>query len=233
MILKKYDSLPKEMKNEDVKKFYDILNRKKLSLFFKRLFDIIISLILIILLSPIILIIAIAIKLDSKGKIFYKQERITQYGRKFRIYKFRTMVENADKLGNLITTQGDNRITKIGRVLRKYRLDEIPQLFNIFKGEMSFVGTRPEVKKYVDIYNNQMKATLLMKAGVTSEASIKFKNEDEIVTNYLEKGESIDDIYIYKILPEKMKWNLEYIKYFNFFKDLKIMFNTVLTLIFK
>lgn len=233
MILKKYDNLPKEMRNDEVKKYYDILKKKKISLIFKRLFDIIASLILIIVLSPVIILLAIVIKLDSKGKIFYKQERITQYGKRFKIYKFRTMIENADKLGNLITTQGDDRITKIGKILRKYRLDEIPQLINILKGEMTFVGTRPEVKKYVDRYNNQMKATLLMKAGVTSEASIKFKNEDEIVTKYLAKGESIDDIYVYKVLPQKMKWNLEYIKNFNFFKDLKIMFNTVATLIFK
>ena len=143
------------------------------------------------------------------------------------------MIENADKVGNLITAQNDDRITNIGKKIRKRRFDEIPQLLNILKGEMSFVGTRPEVKKYVDKYSDEMKATLLMPAGVTSKASIKFKEEDEIISNFVKNGESIDDVYVKKVLPEKMKWNLEYIKEFNFWKDIKIILDTVISVVFK
>ena len=233
MILAKYEKLPKKMQNDTVKKYYDILSHKKISLFFKRVFDIIISLILLIILSPLMVGIAIVIKIDSKGKVFYRQERITKYGKIFKIYKFRTMIENADKVGNLITAQNDDRITNIGKKIRKRRFDEIPQLLNILKGEMSFVGTRPEVKKYVDKYSDEMKATLLMPAGVTSKASIKFKEEDEIISNFVKNGESIDDVYVKKVLPEKMKWNLEYIKEFNFWKDIKIILDTVISVVFK
>lgn len=231
MILKKFEKLPKDMQNNDVKEYYDILHKKRISLIMKRIFDIIVSLLLLVLLSPVILIIAIAIKIDSKGSVFYRQERVTQYGKIFKIFKFRTMVVNADKLGGLITVEGDDRITKIGKKIRKCRLDELPQLINIFKGEMSFVGTRPEVQKYVNLYTNEMKSTLLMPAGVTSKASIMYKDEDEVVNKYLQKGEKVDDIYIKRVLPEKMKWNLEYIKKFNFWKDLKIMIDTVINVI--
>lgn len=227
MILKKYEKLPDNMKNEEVRKYYDILSHKKISLLIKRLFDIIVSLILLIILSPIFIILSVAIKIDSKGPIFYRQERITQYGRKFRIFKFRTMVQDADKKGSLVTIGNDTRITKIGNKIRKSRLDEIPQLINIFIGDMSFVGTRPEVARYVEKYTDEMKATLLMPAGVTSKASIEYKDEDEIISNYLKKGETIDEIYISRVLPEKMKHNLEYIKKFNIFEDIKLCLKTV------
>lgn len=233
MILKKYEKLPEELKNKKVEEYYNILKKKKNSLVFKRLFDIIGSLLLLIILSPVFLCVSIAIKIDSKGKVFYRQERITQYGKIFKIYKFRTMIENADKVGSLITVDNDSRITNIGKKIRKCRLDEIPQVINILKGEMSFVGTRPEVKKYVDRYSDEMKATLLMPAGVTSKASIKFKEEDEIISNFANNGESIDDIYVKKVLPEKMKWNLEYIKEFNFLKDIKIILDTIVSVIFR
>ena len=231
MILIKYEKLPEEMKNEDVKKYYDILLKKKANLYVKRIFDVFFSLILIILLSPILLILSILIKLDSKGTIFYRQERITQYGKSFKILKFRTMIQNADKIGTLVTVKNDARITKVGKIIRKIRLDELPQLINILKGEMTFVGTRPEVKKYVDMYTNEMKATLLMPAGVTSMASIKYKDEDQIISKYLKEDEKVDDIYINRILPEKMKWNLEYIEKFNIFEDLKIEINTIINVI--
>lgn len=227
MILKKYTNLPIEMQNSEVKKYYDILSKKKVSLALKRIFDIIASLILLIILSPIFLILAIWIKLDSKGPVFYRQERITTYGKKFRIFKFRTMVQDADKKGSLITIGEDPRITKIGSKIRKCRLDEIPQLLNILKGDMSFVGTRPEVSKYVEKYTDEMKATLLLPAGVTSRASIEYKNEDEIINEFLSKGEKVDDIYVNRILPEKMKWNLEYIEKFNIFEDIKICIKTI------
>ena len=231
MILKKYENLPENMKNENVKEYYNILSHKKISLIVKRLFDVIASLILLIILSPIMLILAIAIKIDSKGPVFYRQERITKYGKKFRIFKFRTMVQDADKKGALVTIGEDPRITRVGGKIRKCRLDEFPQLINVLKGEMSFVGTRPEVEKYVNKYTDEMKATLLMPAGVTSRASIEYKDEDEILNTFLKKGESVDDIYINRILPEKMKWNLEYIKKFNFIEDIKIMLNTVINIL--
>ena len=228
MILKKYEDLPKNMKNNEVRVYYEILKHKKFSLTIKRVFDFFVALILLIILSPIMLVLAIMIKLESKGPVFYRQERITKYGKKFRIFKFRTMVQDADKKGALVTMGQDPRITKVGSKIRKCRLDEIPQLLNVIKGEMSFVGTRPEVEKYVKEYSNEMKATLLMPAGISSRASIEYKDEDEIISKYLSKGEKIDDIYVKRILPEKMKWNLEYIKKFNIWEDVKICFKTVL-----
>lgn len=227
MILKKYEDLPENMKNNEVKVYYEILKHKKFSLTIKRVFDFFAALILLIILSPIMLVLAIMIKLESKGPVFYRQERVTKYGKKFRIFKFRTMVQDADKKGALVTMGQDPRITKVGSKIRKCRLDEIPQLLNVIKGEMSFVGTRPEVEKYVKEYSNEMKATLLMPAGISSRASIEYKDEDEIISKYLNKGEKIDDIYVKRILPEKMKWNLEYIKKFNILEDIKICFKTV------
>lgn len=228
MILRKWDDLPEHLKNEKTKEYYELLTHKKGKLVLKRIVDIIISLILLVILVPIFLIIAILIKIDSKGHVFYKQERITTYGKKFIILKFRTMIENADRKGDLLTKEQDNRITKIGNKLRKYRLDEIPQLINILFGDMSFVGTRPELKKYVDMYTDEMKATLLMPAGVTSTASIEFKNEDKIISKYLKENENIDYIYVNRIVPEKMKKNLEYMKKFNILEDSKIMIKTVM-----
>lgn len=227
MILKKYENLPENMKNNEVKEYYEIIKHKKFSLTIKRVFDFFAALILLIILSPIMLVLAIMIKLESKGPVFYRQERVTKYGKKFRIFKFRTMVQDADKKGALVTMGQDPRITKVGSKIRKCRLDEIPQLLNVIKGEMSFVGTRPEVEKYVKEYSNEMKATLLMPAGISSRASIEYKDEDEIISTYLSKGEKIDDIYVNRILPEKMKWNLEYIKKFNIWEDIKICFKTV------
>ena len=226
-MLIKYDKLPDFMKNKKVKYYYDILSKKRLQLLLKRLFDILMSLILLIILFPILLIISIIIKIDSKGPIFYRQIRITKYGKEFKIFKFRTMVVDADKKGSLVTLNDDQRITKIGKKIRKIRLDELPQLLNILLGDMSFVGTRPEVKKYVDFYNEEMLATLLLPAGVTSKASIEYKDEDEIISKYSKK-ENIDDIYLKRILPEKMKYNLEYLKNFNILLDLKLCINTVL-----
>ena len=226
-MLIKYDKLPDFMKNKKVKYYYDILSKKRLQLLLKRLFDILMSLILLIILFPILLIISIIIKIDSKGPIFYRQIRITKYGKEFKIFKFRTMVVDADKKGSLVTLNDDQRITKVGKKIRKIRLDELPQLLNILLGDMSFVGTRPEVKKYVDFYNEEMLATLLLPAGVTSKASIEYKDEDEIISKYSKK-ENIDDIYLKRILPEKMKYNLEYLKNFNILLDLKLCINTVL-----
>lgn len=227
MILKKWEELPKELQTEEVKKYYDILSKKKGSLFLKRVFDVVVSLILLIILLPVFIILGIAIKIDSKGPVFFRQERITQYGRTFKIFKFRTMVNNAEKLGTQVTVGNDSRITRVGSFIRNCRLDEISQLLNILTGDMTFVGTRPEVKKYVDYYTKEMMVTLLLPAGVTSLASIYYKDEAEL----LEKSENPDKTYIEEILPEKMKYNLQSIEKFNFIEDIKIMFMTVLAVI--
>jgi len=231
MILKKWDDLPEKLKNKQTKKYYDILKHKKPSLILKRLIDILMSIILLIILSPVFLILSILIKIDSKGPVFYKQERITTYGKTFKIFKFRTMVQNADKNEMLLTMDKDNRITKLGGKIRKYRLDELPQIINILIGDMSFVGTRPEVAKYVDMYTDEMKATLLMPSGVTSTASIQFKDESETISKYLQLEENVDNIYEKIILPQKMKYNLEYIENFSILEDFKICINTLLKVI--
>lgn len=231
-MLRKWSELPEDMRNDAVKKYYEILNKKKSALRVKRMADVFLVLIFIILLSPIMFLIACWIKLDSKGPVFYRQERVTQYGRKYRIFKFRTMITDADRKGPLVTEKGDSRITKAGKKLRKLRLDEIPQLFNILTGDMTFVGTRPEVQKYVDHYTDEMKATLLLPAGITSNTSIVYKDEDGIIEFYLQKGMTdVDEIYINKILPEKMKYNLEYIRTFDFISDIKIMLRTALAVV--
>lgn len=222
-MLKNWNELPEYMRTDEVRPYYDLLQRKKLSLFFKRVFDIVVSLIMIILCSPILLIISILIVKDSKGGVFYRQERVTQYGRVFRIFKFRTMVQNADQIGTQVTVSNDSRITKIGSKLRNCRLDELPQLFNIFLGDMTFVGTRPESVHYVKSYTNEMYATLLLPAGVTSEASIEYKDEAEL----LDQADDVDSVYINEVLPEKMKYNLNSVKEFSFFKEIATMFRTV------
>lgn len=227
MILKRWEELPKELQTEEVRPYYEVLKKKRLSLILKRIFDIAASLVMLIILLPVFILLGIAIKVDSSGPIFFRQERITQYGRKFKIFKFRTMVNNAEKLGTQVTVGNDSRITKVGSFIRNCRLDEISQLLNILTGDMTFVGTRPEVKKYVDHYTNEMMATLLLPAGVTSLASIYYKDEAEL----LEKSDNPDKTYFEEILPEKMKYNLQSIEKFNFLKDIKIMFMTVLAVI--
>lgn len=227
MILKRWEELPKELQTEEVRPYYEVLKKKRLSLILKRIFDIAASLVMLIILLPVFILLGIAIKVDSSGPIFFRQERITQYGRKFKIFKFRTMVNNAEKLGTQVTVGNDSRITKVGSFIRNCRLDEISQLLNILTGDMTFVGTRPEVKKYVDHYTNEMMATLLLPAGVTSLASIYYKDEAEL----LEKSDNPDKTYFEEILPEKMKYNLQSIEKFNFIEDIKIMFMTVLAVI--
>ena len=227
MRLSAWNELPEWMRNEEVRKYHEILKRKRFTLMLKRFFDVVMSLLLLILLSWLFLILAIWIKADSKGSVFYRQERITQYGKRFRFYKFRTMVSDADKIGALVTTANDARITKVGARIRKCRLDEIPQLINVLKGEMSFVGTRPEVEKYVREYSDEMKATLLLPAGVTSLSSIRFKEEDSLIAEYSQTL-GIDEAYIKKVLPKKMVLNLDYIRQISFWNDVKICIKTVL-----
>ena len=217
MRLKKWEDLPEFMRVDEVKPYYLILEKKKNSLVFKRVFDIIMSVILIVLFSPVMLLISLLIKFDSQGPIIYKQVRITQYGRRFKVYKFRTMVNDADKIGAHVTTQNDSRITRVGKRIRDSRLDEFPQLFNVLKGDMSFVGTRPEAVKYFEHYTDEMKATLLLPAGITSMASIMFKDEAAILSNETD----VDRTYIEKVLPQKMEYNLKSIEEFSLWKDLK------------
>ena len=222
MILRKWEDLPKFMQIPEVREYYDILDKKRFSLKCKRVFDVVVSAIMLIVLFPVFIVLAVAIKLDSPGPVFYKQERVTQYGRKFRIYKFRTMCDNADKMGSQVTVSNDSRITKVGAKIRDYRLDEIGQLINVFKGDMSFVGTRPEVVKYVKGYTPEMLATLLLPAGITSEAAIRYKDEYKL----LNVADDVDKVYIEQVLPGKMKWNLESIRRFRFLREILTMFRT-------
>ncbi len=222
--MKSWNKLPQEFQCEEVKPYYEALKKKKLSRFFMRLFDIVMSFIPLIILSLFFIIIALLIKLTSKGPVFYRQVRVTRYNKDFKIFKFRTMVQDADKKGSLVTTKNDSRITGIGKFLRKTKLDELPQLINVLLGQMTFVGTRPEVRKYVDKYSQEMLATLLMPAGITSSASIKYKDEASLIEN----ATNVDDVYINQILPDKMKYNLEDIMKYNFFREIGLIFKTVL-----
>lgn len=216
------------MQTPEVKKYYDILKKKRIGLFFKRVFDLFVALIALVILSPVYLILAIAIKIDSPGPVFYRQERVTQYGKRFRIHKFRTMVQNADK-GAQVTVNNDSRITRVGRVIRNCRLDEIAQLLDVIQGTVTLVGVRPESPKYVAAYTDEMMATLLLPAGVTSLASIYYKDEAKL----LEGVEDVDKAYIEDILPAKMYYNLKGIEKFSFFGDIKIMFMTVFAVLGK
>ena len=231
VLWRNWEELPDFMKTEAVRPYYDSLNNKKGQLFLKRVFDFTVSSLMLAALSPVLAVLAILIRLDSEGPVFYRQERVTQYGRRFRIYKFRTMVQDADKKGSLVTTQGDARITRMGKKLRGCRLDELPQLINIWKGEMSFVGTRPEVVKYVKQYTDEMYATLLLPAGVTSEASVQFKDEDQRIAAGVEAGRSSDEVYVEDVLGEKMEWNLRSLERFNFQNEIEIMFKTVFSVL--
>lgn len=226
--MRKFENLPNELRTEAVREYYDALKKRSFSLFLKRCFDIFASAFLIVLLSPVMLVLAIWIKLDSEGPVFYRSERVTQYNKTFHILKFRTMVTNADKMGTLVTVAGDSRITKVGAKIRKARLDEFPQLFNVLLGEMSFVGTRPEVRKYVDAYTEEMMATLLLPAGITSTASLMYRDEDDKLKELTDKGMSVDEAYVEHILPDKMKYNLEYTKSAGLFSDIKICIKTVI-----
>ncbi len=224
MILKKWEQLPDALRSAEVRPYYELLRKRQGSLILKRCFDIVVSLIMLVLLSPVFLVLAIAIKIDSPGPVFYRQERVTQYGKHFRIFKFRSMVTDADKIGSQVTVSGDSRITKVGHIIRDYRLDELCQLIDIFRGTMTFVGTRPEVPKYVAAYTPEMLATLLLPAGVTSEASILYKDEAEL----LDAAENVDKVYTEEVLPGKMKYNLDSLAHFSFFGDIATMFRTVL-----
>lgn len=229
MMLRKWEDLPDDLRTDAVRPYYDLLKKKQGSLVCKRAFDLVVSALMLLVLAPVFLVLAIAIKLDSPGPVFYRQVRVTQYGKTFRIFKFRSMVSNADKSGTQVTVGNDSRITRVGKLIRKCRLDELCQLIDIFRGTMTFVGTRPEVPKYVDAYTPEMMATLLLPAGVTSLASIMYKDEDRL----LEGAADVDDTYISKVLPGKMRYNLRAIEKFSFWGDIKLMFMTVFAVLGK
>ena len=222
-MLKKWEDLPEFMKLPEVRPYWESLNKKRGQIALKRAFDVTAGTALLLLLCPPMAVIAIMIKKDSEGPVFYRQERVTTYGRHFKIHKFRTMVSNADKIGTAVTVGNDSRITRVGSKLSGLRLDELPQLIDVIKGDMSFVGTRPEAVKYVEKYEPEYYATLLMPAGITSIASIKYKDEDRL----LNSAEDVDGVYVEKVLPEKMKWNLQALKSFSFAEDIAVMFKTV------
>ena len=227
MKLRKWESLPGYMQCSAVRRYYDLLSGKRFYFITKRLFDLIVSFILLVILSPLFLIVAIIIRLDSPGRVFYRQKRVTRYGRVFRIHKFRTMVSGADKMGSLVTVSNDSRVTAVGKFLRRYRIDEIPQLIDIFEGNMTFVGTRPETQYYTKFYTDEMKATLLMPAGVTSLASILYKDEEKLIA----AAENADETYINEVLPQKMKYNIEALNNMSLLGDIKIMIKTVLAVL--
>lgn len=228
-MLRKWDDLPDFMKIPEVRPYWETLNKKRGWLVLKRMFDFVVALVMLLILALPMLIISVMIKLDSPGTVLYRQERVTTYGKHFRIHKFRTMVSGADKLGSAVTVCGDSRITKVGAKLRRLHLDELPQVFDILRGDMSFVGTRPEAVKYVEKYQPEFRATLLMPAGITSEASIRYKDEDKL----LDSVGDVDKAYVEKILPEKMKWNLESIRKFRLSRDVLTMFRTVFAVLGK
>ena len=223
-MLRRWEDLPKRMQNEAVRPYYEQLQKKKVSLFLKRCIDVSLSSALLLFLAPVMLLIGIAVRLDSPGPALFRQVRVTQYGRQFRIFKFRTMVNHADRMGTQVTASGDARITHLGRKMRHYRLDELPQILNIFLGDMSFVGTRPEVVKYVREYTDEMTATLLLPAGVTSEVSIQYKDEEKLLADVAD----VDEAYIHVVLPEKMEYNLKSLKDFSLIHELRIMVDTVI-----
>ena len=228
-MLKQWDDLPGFMRCPEVRPYWEILNRKRGQLVAKRVFDLVVGVVLLIFLAIPMAIIAWMIKREDQGPVFYRQERVTTYGKRFRIHKFRTMVVNADKIGTAVTVGNDSRITRIGEKLRRLRLDELPQVFDVILGDMSFVGTRPEAVKYVERYKPEYNATLLMPAGITSEASIRYKDEDKL----LNAADDVDEVYVNEVLPAKMKWNLESIRRFRFLREILTMFRTVLAVMGK
>ena len=228
-MLRKWEELPAFMQTPEVKPYWDVLNNKRGQLALKRAFDVTAGSALLLLLCLPMAVIAIMIKRDTEGPVFYRQERVTAYGKHFRIHKFRTMVSNADKIGAAVTVGNDSRITKVGTMLRGLRLDELPQVIDVIKGDMSFVGTRPEAVKYVEQYEPEYYATLLMPAGITSEASIRYKNEDKL----LSAADDVDKVYLKEVLPDKMALNLKSLKEFSFAGDIATMIRTVVAVLGK
>ena len=219
----RWEELPEGMRIPEVRPYWEVLDSRYWQLVAKRVLDVMGSLGLLVVLSPVMTAAAVAVKADSQGPAMYRQERVTQYGRRFRIHKFRTMVIDADRIGALVTSDKDSRITKVGEFLRRYRIDEFPQLLDILVGDMSFVGTRPEVPKYVAAYEPEWIATLLLPAGVTSRASIEFKDEAELISD----TDNADEAYVNTVLPRKMRLNLASLSSSGAMSDLRDVLFTV------
>ena len=228
-MFKRWEDLPDFMRVDEVRPYWEILWKHRSQLVVKRCFDLIVGILLLIILLIPMAIISVWIKLDSPGSILYRQERVTAYGKRFRIHKFRTMVTNADKIGTAVTVGQDPRITRVGSKLRHLRLDELPQVFDVIGGDMSFVGTRPEAVKYVERYQPEWNATLLLPAGITSECSIRYKDEDKL----LDGASDVDKVYVEQVLPAKMRWNLRSIREFNFGADIRTCLRTLAAVIGK
>lgn len=219
MSLRAFGKLPEAMQNDTTRLYYDKLSRKRGQLALKRGMDIILSFLLILLLSPVMAFCAALVRTDG-GSILFQQVRIGRYGRPFVIYKFRTMTQQA-YLGGELTRGEDPRITRAGRLLRRTRLDELPQLFNVLKGEMSLVGPRPEVPRYTALYTDRMRATLLLPVGITCRASLRFKDEAALLA-----GEDGEWVYRQRVLPAKMEENIRYLREFSLWEDGKILLQT-------
>ena len=204
-----------------------VLEKRKLQLALKRLMDIVISGGALLVLWPVLLSVAIAIKIDDPGPVFYRQVRVGRGGREFRIFKFRTMVVDADKKGLQITVGRDSRITRVGAFLRKTKLDELAQLINVFVGEMSFVGPRPEVPRYVDLYTPYQRQVLLVRPGITDYASIAYRNENDM----LEGAEDPERMYIDVIMPDKIELNMKYLREISPVADIRLIFSTIIAII--
>ena len=225
--MRKWSRMPAFLRCDEVRYYYSILKRKERELKIKFALDKFFAFGLLCIFFIPMCVISVMIITDSKGGVFYRQKRVTAYGKIFRIHKFRTMVKDADSQGTLVTVADDCRITKVGAFLRKYKLDELPQLIDVLQGNMSFVGTRPEVPEYVRKYSREMRATLLLPAGITSEASIEYKDEADL----LDAADDPDRTYIKKILPEKMKYNLASLENFSLINDLKTILRTALAIL--
>ena len=222
-VLRRWEDLPDFMRIPEVRPYYESLQEKRVQLVLKRVFDIAAALVLLLVLCVPMLLTAAWIRLDSPGSPMFRQERATVYGKRFRIHKFRTMTANADCAGSLLTVRRDPRITRAGRLLRRHHLDELPQLLDVLAGNMSFVGTRAEVIPIVEQYRPEYYATLLLPAGITSEASIRYKDEYRLLTD----AEDADRVYLEKILPAKMRWNLASVRSYRFPRDLTTLVRTV------
>ena len=223
MRIRKWDELPKWMQIPEVEKYYAYLEKKRFSLRIKRLFDIFLSLILLLVLSPLLILISILVVIDSRGGAFFRQKRVTAYGKVFMIHKFRTMKKGAESEGSILARDFDDRITRTGRVLRKYRLDELPQLIDVLRGDMSFVGPRPQSVRFVKHFSREARAVFLLPAGITSETTLQYMDEGKLLKDAVD----IDEAYIRDILPEKMSIQLDEMMHFSLLHDLKAMLHTI------
>lgn len=223
MFITRFEELPKEMQNSAVKEYAVLLSGKKGTLLAKRILEFLLCGLVFLITLPLFLAIAAGVGLTSEGPVFFRQERVGRDMKPFFILKFRTMIKDADRQGIQLTTGNDSRITGFGRLLRKTNLDEMPQILNVLKGEMSIIGTRPEVRRYVAHYTDEMYATLLLAPGMLSDASVKYKDENSLLTGV----ENPQEIYLRKILPDKMRYNLAYLKNISVNTDIHIIFNSI------